>query len=420
MASPRFLIQTILAILFFSACSTPQTPTPTETPLPPTVTASPTSTFTPTATSTQTLTPTPTDTPTPTFTPTRTDTPTPAATPFQISELPGRLAMVDFNCQGFGICTDISVARPDLSEHYQITNNEHALALSPRWAPNGLYLVYQLIVLGEDGGLEIWLYDFEKKQNINLTPNRVERISGISWSPDSRYLAFGNIGHSGEGTDIYQIDIQTKQITNLSRDFPGRDEYPTWSPDGSLIAFASDRGVEAETTLNIWIMDSNGTNPRNLTSNDGDGWHDTMPAWSPDSSYLAFYRYSAREDAASRSGPAGLWVTDVKDTIESFFYEFVSPEYSDPPVWSSDGLYIAFNHGVEDLVDIWLCHTGSRETIKINDEEGYFGEISWSPDGRAFIYSRTNSSQILLFILDPAGWYQLPGPDGLNGANWGP
>ncbi|MFQ5874860.1 MAG: TolB family protein, partial [Dehalococcoidia bacterium] len=52
------------------------------------------------------------------------------------------------------------------------------------------------------------------------------------------------------------------------------DSRPAWSPDGTKIAFTSDRDGNWE----IYVMDADGSNPRNLT-NLPIGEYE--PAWSP-------------------------------------------------------------------------------------------------------------------------------------------
>jgi TolB protein len=70
--------------------------------------------------------------------------------------------------------------------------------------------------------------------------------------------------------------------TNLTNN-AAEDSRPAWSPDGSRIAFTSDRddGDDEVCVMcddEVYVMNADGTDPRNLTNNPAG---DTQPVWSP-------------------------------------------------------------------------------------------------------------------------------------------
>ena len=357
-------------------CSTIQPIEPTNSPLPPsaTVTITPIPT---TQTPTNTLTLTPTNTPTRTPTPTATFTASDTPTPYPFSELPGWFAYMDFECNG--LCSNVSIIRPDTTNRQLLTDHDNGLVIAPYWSPNGQYIAYEFAVLGEDAGLEIRVYDLVAKEMTILTPNRIYGLLGISWSPDSRFLVFGN-GDVYEGdSHIQRIDVQSKRITNLTTASNSRDIDPAWSPDGTKIVFSSTRsGIDAATN-NIWIMDANGSNLMNLTPNDEDGWHDVMPSWSPDGRFITFYRYGNENESSS------LWMMNADGSDQEPQLEF-SKMADEPPLWSLDGEYIAFVHGDDNSSNVILFDWRWNEKFILNDSQGKYYGVSWSPDSKALIF----------------------------------
>jgi Tol biopolymer transport system component len=90
-----------------------------------------------------------------------------------------------------------------------------------------------------------------------------------AWSPDGQRIAF--ISSRDGNFEIYVIDADGKNPRNLTKN-PADDAAPSWSPDGGRIAFNSERDGNAE----IYVMDADGKNPRNLTNNPA---FDERPDW---------------------------------------------------------------------------------------------------------------------------------------------
>src|SRR5881227_1236280 len=71
------------------------------------------------------------------------------------------------------------------------------------------------------------------------------------------------------GLDIFSASATGGNVTRLT--FSGQNHtsfFSDWSPDGQLIAFDSDR---TEDGVQLWVMDWDGANQRQLTS--GEGFH---------------------------------------------------------------------------------------------------------------------------------------------------
>ena len=154
--------------------------------------------------------------------------------------------------------------------------------------------------VGQDPAGAAFLPMVESEETYRSLSTKAHRVTtdGFSahWSPDGKRLTFslGVRGRSG----VAIFDPATKETELLI--VPGKD--PRWSPDGKYIAFVRDRQVlrpeevataerrerqRSTTEEEVWIMKSDGTEPRRLARG---GW----ASWTTDS--MTLY-YHSRVDA---------------------------------------------------------------------------------------------------------------------------
>ena len=96
---------------------------------------------------------------------------------------------------------------------------------------------------------------------------------------------------SGEGAWVVGA---IRRLTDYSASYSA----PSWSPDGQHIAF----GFERDGRAKIYVMGSDGSNPRRLTETDHSADY-RSPSWSPDGRYIAF--------ESNRDGDWGIYVMDI-------------------------------------------------------------------------------------------------------------
>src|SRR5262249_6151934 len=122
--------------------------------------------------------------------------------------------------------------------------------------------------------------------------NAADTIIGAAWSPDGKLIAYSKFG-AGDA-DIYVIapDASGQREITFSR---GNDVDPTWSGDGSRIACETNRNGNSD----IYSVAADGSDAKQLTSSPQ---NELDPAWSPDGSSIAYTVESA--DHSTRQ----LWV----------------------------------------------------------------------------------------------------------------
>lgn len=136
-----------------------------------------------------------------------------------------------------------------------------------RLTDDGWHVVYDWNPAGllHTRDADIYLLDPDSGETRRLTN------SGYFWnpalSPGGESVVFNSTYH------LYLLDVAEETVQQLTS--RGRNNQPVWSPDGESIAFVSDRDGDRE----IWIIDADGGNPRQVTDNTTD---DHSPTWRPE------------------------------------------------------------------------------------------------------------------------------------------
>lgn len=193
-----------------------------------------------------------------------------------------------------------------------------------------------------------------------------------AWSPDGKWIAFeynpSPIGLRARDSEIYVMNplarrppTTVRRLTNV----PGFDGDPAWSPNGKQIVFESTRSGNSD----IWVMDADGTNPKNLTA--GSPQFDGDPTWSPGGGRIAF--------TSTRDGNAEIYLMNPKGA--GLLNITNSPGDDFDPTWSPDGELVAFVSNRDRNFEIY--ETNDRFLLKrLTHDSGLDAFPAWSPDGR--------------------------------------
>ena len=207
-----------------------------------------------------------------------------------------------------------------------------------------------------------------------------------AWSADGARLAWST--NRDGNHEIYVMNADGTGQTRLTTD-PAPDSGPTWSPDGTRIAF--DRAAATQSRVDIWMMDSDGSNPVQVT-NAGFQEQYVDPGWSPDGARLAFGRFLGVMD------PVGSNRTYLP-TGDACGHCYPVNSRDRAPDWSPDGTKLVYrwtgtdNEFENPLEQIRGHRLDGNGEYEVAEEGSGLGDPSWSPDGMKVAFMDFGSSQ---------------------------
>jgi len=164
--------------------------------------------------------------------------------------------------------TEIFMSNRDGSGLQQMTHSS-GIDTNPEWSPSGQRIAF---TSSRTGSPQIYMMDAEGA-NLRRVTFEGDYNDGASWSPDGTRMVYAS---RRRGTfDIAISDVVTLE-SRLLTNGGGSHETPSFSPDGKKIVFSSKRSAGSHNQTQIYSMDANGGNRRQLTR-EGNSFG---PAWS--------------------------------------------------------------------------------------------------------------------------------------------
>lgn len=303
----------------------------------------------------------------------------------------------------------IVVARIDGSQRHVLVPKDGE-SISPIWSRDGLHLAFwhrdvagtpwSLVVVDQAATDRRVLVDGVTLREREETLNQP---SSISWSPDSKRLAYA--ADTPEGSAIFVADLAGGAAT-LITDPELRAIDPAWAPDGSRILFVSG----ATTTLHV--VAPHGANTRQLASlKNVVLW----PDWSPDGALVAVSATVGEQLDVFTVSADGSTVTNVSHDP--------SDEFS--PSWSPDGSHLAWARAPADgSVRAWVVVTDRDGTrlVELRVPADLAPPV-WSPDGsRLYSYVSDEAGEFYeIVVLDPEGVVppvRIPAAGNVGNGSW--
>jgi Tol biopolymer transport system component len=147
----------------------------------------------------------------------------------------------------------------------------------------------------------------------------------------------------------------------------------------------------------LWIVDKDGSNLRQLTTSGTDG----APTWSPSGRFLAFFH------SIPNISRVPLEVMDMRTgSVRTVAQPCPSGPF-DRPAWSPDGAQLIFTDFCPGWPAIWKVNADGTGLTEIRVfTGGIISTPSWSPDGSKILFSYqyvVNRSPFRIFTINPNG-----------------
>lgn len=248
-----------------------------------------------------------------------------------------------------GPTTGIFTADEDGSGLARLTTATDTMETAPSWSPDGKKLAYFATRI-DTGTTDLRIVDLASRETVRIAGGgRDKGPAAVQWSADGKRLCFlasdnpserqvwvvqqdgsglreitskfaKKAGHASLSPDGQRIvwtadlreksmhiavtSIDTGETVDLTSDVHAGHEGPQWSPDGKRVVFVSTRDDPTGTRADIFVMDANGRNVRNLSRNLGENFD---PKWSTDGRSIVF--------VSLRTGTSLLYEVDLASGI---------------------------------------------------------------------------------------------------------
>jgi len=237
------------------------------------------------------------------------------------------------------------------------------------------------------GQTDLYLVDFAGAIITPITRDQIDE--GDAWfSPVSEEFVFVCVQND---LDICKSRADGMGWTNLTN-IRTREASPQWSPDGQEIMFLSD----AAGITNIWLMDADGSNRRNLSgiTLGTDLVVESSASWSPDGTSILFQSMRDENMEIYTVSPDG---SNLRNLTQN-------PATDMNPVWSPDGSMIAFQSDRNDARDVYVLTLATEELVNVsNSPSAKENNFIWAPDGSQLYFDSDERGNYDIYVVNRDG-----------------
>lgn len=148
---------------------------------------------------------------------------------------------------------DLYLMNSDGTNYHQI-ELEFETAFSPSWSPDGSQIAFSGV---KDGFMGLWIANVDGT-NLHQIADGQLPVEDVAWSPLGNEIAFTSRKPNvyPEVVDIYLINTDGSNLRNFT-DSPEADWMPSWTADGRLLFLSRQGGADDQIFCDCFIRDAN-------------------------------------------------------------------------------------------------------------------------------------------------------------------
>lgn len=168
----------------------------------------------------------------------------------------------------------------------------------PAWSPDGQWIAYNRSICEGPNICGIWMMTSSGTNHQFLAAYG----NYPDWNPYGAKILFVVRAVIQQGQTIgdslwtFNVSSNTKSFFTFIGGQNNDNRYPKYSPDGMKIVF--------ESNTNIWVMNADGTNLKQFTTNGG-----LQPSWSPDGKKIVYIGFTNQKYDPQNNGT--VWIMNI-------------------------------------------------------------------------------------------------------------
>lgn len=318
-------------------------------------------------------------------------------------------------------------------------------ATNPAWSPDGESIAY-ITRVGESARCELRLIPPTGGASRTVTSLTcragVFDYSSLSWSPDSRLIAYPDKPDVNEPWGLFAADVATHETWRLSDPPAGifGDDAPSFSRSGDRLAFIRRRSAFSASEVRTVKLDREMKPASASAAVPWRGkqrfWGANSVVWAKDDSGLfllsgALWRAPAEGGEGEQLVAVGGWLKAASLDTANDRLAFTQ-QRPDADIWALDresgdvrplitstqldwfhtispnGKRVAWTSWRSGFSEVWVCNIDGSNRQRLTQLETQSGAPTWSPDGDWIVFDTRVNGNADLYIVGSRGGPALP------------